>query len=362
MSWFILDQFFSTLIELVLLRQQTDRAKDLQILLLRRQLAIVERKLDQPLKVSRAEKLTLAILAFKLKIVTGQTVKQLSNVIRIFQPETVLRWHRELVRRKWSYCHQPHGGRPRTDIELERLVVQLAQEDDWGNGKIEGELLKLGYCLSDETIANILKRHSIPPLPQRRPSLSWRHLMTHYKDQILACDFFTIETLFLHTVYVFFFIELGSRRVYFAGCTTHPTGAWVTQQARQFVWQVEEYEQPLHFLIHDNDSKFTSSFDAVFSSEQLKVIHTPIRAPNANAYAERWVRTVREECLDKLLILNEDYLRRVMCNYVDYYNSARPHQGIEQRCPLPQPRSETEGAVRCRNVLGIIHDYYREAA
>ena len=228
MSWFILAQFFSTLIEVVLLRHHTDRAKDLQILLLRRQLAIVERKLDKPLKVSHAEKLTLAILAFKLKNTTEQTVKQLSDVIRIFQPETVFKWHRELVRRKWTYRRRAHDGRPRTNLCLERLVLQLAKENDWGNGKIAGELRKLGYCLSDETIANILKRHGIPPLPHRRPSLSWRHLMTHYKDQILACDFFAVETLFLRTLYVFFFIELGSRRVRFAGCTSHPTGAWVT--------------------------------------------------------------------------------------------------------------------------------------
>jgi putative transposase len=122
-------------------------------------------------------------------------------------------------------------GRPRTDAELEHLVLQLARENDWGNGKIASELLKLGYVLSDETVAHILKRHGIPLLPQRRPSLSWRHLMTHYKDQILACDFFTIETLFLQTVYVLFFIELGSRRVHLAGCTTHPTAAWVAQHA-----------------------------------------------------------------------------------------------------------------------------------
>ena len=141
---------------------------------------------------------------------------------------------------------------------------------------------------------------------------------------------FTVETLFLRTLYVFFFIELGSRRVRFAGCTSHPTGTWVTQKARQILWQLEEQDQPLRFLIHDNDSKFTSSFDAVFASVQMKVIHSPIRAPNANAYAERWGRTVREECIGKLLILNEDHLRHVMRDYIDDYNSARPHQGIEQ--------------------------------
>jgi putative transposase len=312
MLWFILAQCFSTLLEIVLLRRQTDRTKDLQILLLRRQLAIVERKLDKPLRVSRAEKFALSLLAVKLKSTTGQTVKQLNDVVRIFQPETVLRWHRELVRRKWTFRNRARGGRPRTDVDLERLVMQLAEENDWGCGKLEGELLKLGYQLSDVTIANILKRHGMLPLPQRRSSLSWRHLMTHYQNQILACDFFTIETLFLQTIYVFFFIEVGSRQAYFAGCTTNPSGTWVTQQARQLFWQVDDRAQPLRFLLHDRDSKFTASFDAIFASEQMKVIYTPYRAPNANAYAERWVRSVREECVDKLLIFNEAHLQRVM--------------------------------------------------
>ena len=186
--------------------------------------------------------------------------------------------------------------------------------------------------------------------------------MTHYKNQLLACDFFTLETLFLRTIYVFFFIEVGSRRVHFAGCTAHPTGTWGTQQARQLVWQLEARALPLRFLIHDNDSKFTPSFDAVFTTEHVTVIHTPYRAPNANAYAERWVRTVRQECLDKLLIPNEAHLRHVMRDYIDYYNSARPHQGIDQQFPAPKAHSDQEGSIGCRNVLGVIHDYYREAA
>ncbi len=181
--------------------------------------------------------------------------------------------------------------------------------------------------------------------------------------QILACDFFTIETLFLQTLYVFFFIEVGSRRVHFTGCTAHPNGAWVAQQGRQMVWELEERERPIRFLIHDNDSKFTQAFDTVFVSERVKVIHTPYRVPNANAYAERWVRTVREECLDKILILNEGHLRRVMREYVAYYNTARPHQGLEQQIHIASKAPVSGGPIRCRNVLGgIIHDYYREAA
>jgi len=186
--------------------------------------------------------------------------------------------------------------------------------------------------------------------------------MTHYQAQILAYDFFTIETLFLRTLYVFFFIELGSRRVHFAGCTAHPNGAWVTQQARQIVWELAERELPIRFLIHDNDSKFTPAFDTVFAAEAIKVIRTPFRAPNANAYAERWVRTVREECLDKLLIINQVHLRRVLGEFISYYNSSRPHQGIEQRTPIMRTTVMSTGPVRCRDVLGgIIHDYYRAA-
>ena len=362
MRWFIIAHCFSLLLELVLLRRQSDQTKDLQIFLLRRQLEIVQRKVNKPLRVSRAEKFTLALLTIRLKRITGQSAKELRDVIRIFQPQTVLKWHRELVRRKWTYRHRVASGRPRTDVEVERLVLQLARANDWGNGKIQGEMRKLGIQISDQTVASILRRYGIPPLPQRRPSLSWRQLMSHYKQQLIACDFFTVDTLFLQTLYVFFFIELGTRRVHFAGCTAHPTGAWVTQQARQFVWTVDEHKPPLCFLIHDRDSKFTDSFDAVFTSERIKVIRTPVRAPNANAYAERWVRSVREECLDKLLILNEAHLRRVLQAYIDYHNNSRPHQGIGQQTPVPQPAQKPTGVVRCHSVLGIINNYYRDAA
>ena len=187
--------------------------------------------------------------------------------------------------------------------------------------------------------------------------------MSHYKDQILACDFFTVEIFFLQTLYVFFFIELGNRRVHFAGCTEHPTSAWLNQQARQVLWNLEGRTPRIHFLIHDNDSKFTEVFDTIFVAECIHVIHTPVRAPNAHACAERWVRTVRNECLDKLLIFNEPQLRRVMRDYTAYYNAARPHQGLAQRTPIPIVKSTADGPVRCRSILGgIQHDYYRDAA
>jgi len=183
--------------------------------------------------------------------------------------------------------------------------------------------------------------------------------MTHYKDQILASDLFTVETFFLQTLYVFFFIELGSRRVHFAGCTEHPNSAWVNQQARQIVWGLQGRTPRIRFLIHDNDSKFTETFDTIFVSERSHVIHRPVPAPYSNAYAERWVRTVRNECLDKLLIFDEPHLRRVLREYLAYYNSARPHQALAQQTPIPRTISTADGSVRCRPVLGgIQNDYY----
>jgi transposase InsO family protein len=242
--------------------------------------------------------------------------------------------------------------------------VRLARENlRWGYAKIHGELLKLSHRVGETTIAAILLRHGILPAPQRAGSGSWRHLMRHYKDQLLACDFFTIDTLFLQTVYVFTFIELGRRQVHLAGCTRHPDARWVTQQARQVVWRLEDREPIIRFLIHDNDTKFTPAFDAVFQSAGIDVIHTPFRAPNANAYAERWVRTVRTECVDRLFILGESHLRHVLREYVDYYNNARPHQELHQQIPIPHPPTSPVGELRCRDVLsGLIHDYYRAAA
>jgi hypothetical protein len=368
MGWFILKHIFSTLLAIVNVRRLSDQEKDLEILVLRQQLSILQRKLNHPIKPSKIEKLTLAVLTTKFKQTTRQTANQLRDVIRIFEPETVLRWQsfprtigdRELVRRKWTYPNKNKGGRPSISKETESLILRLARENSrLGYGKIVGELLKLGFHVSLTTVRNVLARCGIQPAPVRNGSIGWRHLMTHYKEQILACDFFTVETVFLQTLYVLFFIELGSRRVHFAGITTNPNQVWVTQQARQLVWELSDREKPLRFLIHDNDRSFCPAFDTVFESEGFHVIPTPLQAPNANAFSERWVRTVREECLDCILIFNAAHLRRVVIEFVDYYNTARPHQGIDQQTPIPQARPSS-GTIQCRNVLGgIIHDYYR---
>jgi putative transposase len=163
------------------------------------------------------------------------------------------------------------------------------------------------------------------------------------------------------TLYVFFIIELATRRIHLAGITANPDGFWVTQKARQFIWRLDEKETPIRFLIHDNDRKYTNGFDTLFRSESIHIILIPYQALNGNAFAERWVRTVREECLDHLLILNEAHLRCVMGEYIGYYNHARPHQGIGQQTPIPSQRSKDAGIIQSRKVLGgILNDYYRQ--
>jgi putative transposase len=265
--------------------RMSEQEKDLEILILRQQLAILQRKQEKPVKTNRTEKMMLAILTAKLKAVTRWSTGQLGSILRIVQPETVLGWHRDLVRRKWSYAHRNQGGRPKMALELEHLILRLARENPrWGYGKIEGELLKLGDGASRTAIRNVLKRHNIVPAPVRSGSIGWRRLMTHYKEQILACDFFTVETIRLKTLYVLFFIELATRRIHLAGITANPDGFWVTQQARQLIWVLDEKVTPTRFLIHDNDRKYTKAFDTLFRSEGIHIIPIPFRAPNAKDY------------------------------------------------------------------------------
>ncbi len=365
MIFFLLAHAFSVLLDLIRLGRQTPQDKDLEILLLRQQLRILQRKQPHPPCISRWEKLTLVVLAGKLTTLTSRARARLSHVVLLFKPDTLLKWHRELVRRKWTFKNKPPRGRPPTSSDLEALILCLAKENPtWGYGKLEGELRKLGYAIGRSTIRDVLKRTHVPPAPERsRQGTSWRTFLTHYKDQMVACDFLTVETAWLKTLYVLFFIELGSRRVHLAGCTTNPTGAWVTQQARHLCWKIRDGGVPARFLIHDRDSKFSAAFDRVFTAEDVMIIRTPVRAPNANAFAERWIRSVREECLDKLLIVGEGHLRRVLIEYVAYYNHARPHQGIDQQIPVRLDRIARDGPIARRDILGgVLHDYHRHAA
>ncbi len=365
MLYYLFAQLVALLLDLFTAKRRSAQQKDLEILLLRQQLRILQRHHLTAPRLSRWEQLGLAVLAAKFTGLGRGAKAKLNEVLLLFKPDTVLKWPRELVRRKWTFNHRPTCGRPVTSPELQALLLRLAQENpSWGDSKLHGELLKLGYTIGRSTVRDILKRQHVAPAPERaKNGGSWSSLLSHYGQQILACDFFTIETAWLKTLHALFFIELGSRRVHFAGCTEHPTAEWVAQQARQLIWTLQDEQRAMRFLIHDRDAKFPASYDNVFASEGIEILRTPYRTPTANAFAERWVRSVREEALDKLLIVNQGHLHRVLTEYTNYFNRARPHQGIEQRCPIPIERGRRDGAVQRRDVLGgIIHDYDRAAA
>lgn len=273
MLWSFIGSIFSVLLSFVYLSLLSEEDKDLEIIILRHQLDVMVRKQKQPVRPNRAEKATLALLKARLKKNTKRTIRQLGDVIRIVRPETVIRWHRELVRRKWAQPPQKKVGRPKINQDTESLIVRLAKENlRWGYYRIEGELKKLEFVASLTTVRNVLDRNGILPAPVRYGSIGWKTMMKHYREQMLACDFFTVETIFLKTVYVLIFIELGTRRVHLAGVTSHPDGNWVAQQARQLIWQFEETQTSFCCLIRDNDAKYTDAFDTVFESQQMHIV------------------------------------------------------------------------------------------
>jgi putative transposase len=243
-------------------------------------------------------------------------------------------------------------------------VLRLARENPrWGYQRIAGELRGLGLTVSASTVRNLLRQAGLGPAGDRA-GLSWRDFLRAQAQSMLAVDFFTVETISLQRLYVLFYIELRSRRVHLAGCTPNPDSAWVTQQARQLAWTLPERATPARFLIRDRDSKFTRDFDAVFRSEGVKIIRTPIRSPKANAVAERFVRTARSECLGWLLILNRRHLARVLRVFVQHYNGHRPHRALNLRPPDPEQPTlllasvVRPGDVRRRDRLGgLIHEY-----
>lgn len=212
-------------------------------------------------------------------------------------------------------------------------------------------------------VRNLLRQAGLGPAGER-VGLSWREFLRAQAQSMLAVDFFTVETISLRRLYVLFYIELGSRRVHLAGCTPNPDSAWLTQQARQLAWTLPERATPVHFLVRDRDSKFTRDFDTVFRSEGVEIIRTPIRSPKANAVAERFVRTLRSECLDWLLILNRRQLARVLRVFVQHYNSHRPHRALNLMPPHPeQPTLRLASLARPGDVTrrdrlgGLIHEY-----
>jgi putative transposase len=343
------------LLELVLLRGRSEREKEIEILLLRHQLRVLERQVARP-QLTQADRALLAAFSRALP-------RRVWRRSAFVTPATLLCWHREMVVRRWTHLHR-RPGRPPTGADVRALVVRLARENPgWGYRRIEGELVGLGIKLAASTVWTILKEAGIEPAP-RRLEQSWAEFLRAQAASVLECDFLTVDTVFLKRFYVLFFIELATRRVRLAGITSNPDGRWVTQQARNLLMQLDDENARPLFLVRDRDGKFSREFDEVFRSEGIRVIKAPVRAPKARAHAERWVRSVRRECLDRLLILGRRHLQRVLAAYVEHYNEHRPHRALQQRPPLSQPPPDEPARaevidldnVRRRDLL-LIHEY-----
>src|SRR5216117_1175090 len=332
------------LLELLLLLAGSEHRKEVEILLLRHELQVLRRQVARP-QLRPTDRVLLAAL--------GQTLPQVRSLL--VEPATLLRWHRDLVRRRWSFPRRP-PGRPPMVSQARQLVLRLAAENpSWGYKRIHGELGGLGYTLSPSTVWNILRRHGIEPI-SGRARLTWREFLRQQAASIVECDFFTVDTIWLRRLYVFFFIELERRRVHIAGVTAHPNGAWVTRQARTVLATLRNEGKQPRILIRDRDVKLTNAFDAFLRSQGITVIRTPIAAPKAKAHAERWVGSVRRECLDRILIVSRGHLERVLREYVAHHNTHRPHRALGQQVPIPKPipirTPPGDARVRRRDRLG----------
>ncbi len=325
-------------------------------MVLRHEVRVLERQLHGRVRYRPSDRAILAVLSRLLPRMRWRSF--------LVTPETLLRWHREAAKHKWRKWRRRRGpGRPPLSDDLVEVIVRLGRENrSWGCVRIQGELRKLGVRLSASSVRRVLRRHGLGPAPRRGPT--WSEFLGSQAKSVLATDFFTVDTIGLRRLYVLFVIELSTREMHVLGITEHPTGAFVTQLARNLVADLHDRGRSIKFLIRDRDAKFTASFDEVFASEEIRVIKTPVRSPRANAYAERWVRTVRSECLDHLLILGERHLEAVLRDYVAHYNAQRPHRGIHLGVPSGSAEPVAPSLdVRRRDVLGgLIHEYYPAAA
>jgi transposase InsO family protein len=348
------------LLELVVLLGRRERSKELEILVLRHELSILRRQVRQP-RFEPRDRLLLAALIGVLPRRSWSTF--------LVRPETLLHWHRRLVARQWTYPHRK-PGRPAIDSDVRDLIVRLARENpSWGYLRIVGELRKLGIAVSTTSVRNILSKARLPPAPVCDRQ-SWRRFLRAHSESILGCDFFTVDTIWMRRIYVLAFLSIGSRRIEYVACTSKPNTAWMMQQARNLLMELDDHDRQVRFLIHDRDAKFPRGFDALLESETIKVIRTPVRAPNANAFMERWVGSVRRECLDRMLIVGRRQLEHVLRVYIRHYNHARPHRALDLHppesaiAPLVQPLTMPHPQhVKRHDLLGgLIHEYEHAAA
>jgi transposase InsO family protein len=338
----------------LMLLARSDAAKDVEILVLRHEIAVLRRHHPRA-RLSWVDRALLSALSRLLPVDLRR--------LRLVSPRTLLRWHAQLVARRWTYSRR-QPGRPPIAQPVRALVLQMARENPtWGYRRVQGELVGLGHQIAASTVWTILKKAGLDPAP-RRSGPTWRQFLAAQAHAILAVDFAHVDTVFLRRLYLLVVIEHGTRRVHLAGITAHPTSAWVTQQARNLLIDLGDRAEQFRFLIRDRDTKFTATFDTVFAGADIRIIRTPVRAPRANAIAERFIGTLRRECLDHLLISGRRHLATVLREFVDHYNTHRPHRSLDQHPPAgrtPPPSGATVRPLRRDRLGGLVHEYVQVA-
>jgi putative transposase len=346
---------FQQVLGLILLVSRTASTKDVELLVLRHEVAILRRTNPRP-RLEWADRAVFAAL-----------VRWLPRELRghrLVTPGTILRWHRRLVRKRWTYPNR--SGRPPIDDIIAALVARMATENpNWGYRRVQGELLKLGHRVGASTIRRILKRHRIPPAPIRHTDTSWRKFLRTQAASMLAVDFFHVDcAVTLRRLYVLFALEVGDRSLHVLGVTAHPDGPWTAQQARNLVMDLGERTATFRFLVRDRAGQFAASFDTILADAGIEVVKIPPRCPRANCFAERFVLTVRTELTDRMLIFGEQHLRRVLATYAAHYNTQRPHRALQLRPPHPESPVPVPiyGRIQRRSVLGGLINQYEPAA
>ena len=337
---------------------RSSASKDAELLVLRQEVSVLRREHPRP-RLDWTDRAVLAALS--------RLLPKSLRMSRLVTLDTLLRWHRRMVRWHWTYPHR--GGRPPVDARIAVLIEQMAKDNPgWGYKRIQGELLGLGIRVGASAVRRILKRLRIPPAPLRSRT-TWRHFLRTQAATMLACDFFHVDcAVTLRRVYVFFVIEVGTRHVHVLGVTAHPDGAWAVQQARNLLMDLGERANRFRFLIRDRAGQFTEAFDAVLAAAGVEVVKIPPHSPRANAYSERWVRTARSECTDRMLIAGSRHLRTVLDEYAVHYNQRRPHRARKLRPPDYDDSATgpvidlVTARIRRKKILGgLIHEYQRAA-